>query len=111
MRTTLLCGLMLLICLPLSKGQEPAIQFAPSDSTRIQQDKSATAAPQGKQASSDQKLRQLQQDTDKLLQLSVELKQGVDHTDENVLSLKLIKKAEQIEKMAHEMRDRVRSNR
>jgi len=40
----------------------------------------------------------LKHDTDRLLKLSVELKQSVDKSDENVLSLDVIKKAEEIEK-------------
>jgi hypothetical protein len=47
-------------------------------------------------------------DTDKLLKLSVELKQYVDKSDENVLSLDVIKKAEEIEKLAHSVRDKMK---
>ena len=39
----------------------------------------------------------LKRDTDKLLQLSTELKQYVDKSDENMLSLDVINKAEEIE--------------
>lgn len=47
-------------------------------------------------------------DTDKLLKLSVELKQYVDKADENVLSLDVIKKAEEIEKLAHSVREKMK---
>ena len=50
----------------------------------------------------------LKSDTDKLLKLSVELKACVDKTDENVLSLDVIKKAEEIEKLAKSVKDKMR---
>lgn len=50
----------------------------------------------------------LRHDTDKLLRLSVELKQSVDKSDENVLSLDVIKKAEEIEKLARSVKDKMK---
>ncbi len=50
----------------------------------------------------------LKTDTDKLLKLSVELKEYVDKADENVLSLDVIKKAEEIEKLAKSVKDKMR---
>ena len=50
----------------------------------------------------------LKHDTDRLLKLSVELKQSVDKSDENVLSLDVIKKAEEIEKLAHSVKEKMK---
>lgn len=50
----------------------------------------------------------LKSDTDKLLKLSVELKSYVDKSDENVLSLDVIKKAEEIEKLAKSVKDKMK---
>jgi hypothetical protein len=50
----------------------------------------------------------LKTDTDKLLKLSVELKEYVDKSNENVLSLDVIKKAEQIEKLAKSVKDKMK---
>jgi len=50
----------------------------------------------------------LKSDTDKLLKLSTELKAYVDKTDENVLSLDVIKKAEEIEKLAKSVKDKMK---
>ena len=50
----------------------------------------------------------LKNDTDKLLKLSTELKAYVDKSDENVLSLDVIKKAEEIEKLAKSVRDKMK---
>jgi len=50
----------------------------------------------------------LKNDTDKLLKLSVELKQFVDKSDENVLSLDVIKRADEIEKLAHSVKEKMK---
>ena len=50
----------------------------------------------------------LKTDTDKLVKLSVELKSYVDKSDENVLSLDVIKKAEEIEKLAKSVREKMK---
>ena len=47
-------------------------------------------------------------DAEKLLKLSVELKQSVDKADENVLSVDVIKKAEEIEKLARSVKDKMK---
>jgi hypothetical protein len=55
-----------------------------------------------------QRQDELKKDTEKLLELATELKQSVDKTDENTLSLDVIKKAEQIEKLAKSVKDKMR---
>jgi len=51
---------------------------------------------------------QLKQDTDKLLELATELKQYVDKTNENILSVDVIKKADEIEKLAKSVREKMK---
>ena len=53
---------------------------------------------------------QLQRDTDNLLKLANELKQYVDKSNENTLSLDVVKKAEEIEKLAHSVRAKMKAN-
>lgn len=55
-----------------------------------------------------QRVAALKNDTDKLLRLSVELKQFVDKSDENVLSVDVIKKADEIEKLAKSVKDKMK---
>jgi hypothetical protein len=50
----------------------------------------------------------LKADTDKLLKLAVELKDSVDKSTENVLYLEVLKKAEEIEKLAHSVKDKMK---
>jgi oligoribonuclease NrnB/cAMP/cGMP phosphodiesterase (DHH superfamily) len=51
---------------------------------------------------------QLKNDTDKLLKLSQELKDYVDKSNENMLSLNVLKKAEEIEKLARSVKDKMK---
>ena len=55
-----------------------------------------------------QRQDELKKDTEKLLELATELKQSVDKTDENTLSLEVIKKAEEIEKLAKGVKDKMK---
>ena len=52
--------------------------------------------------------QELKKDTDKLLELATELKQYVDKTNENLLSMNVVKKAEQIEKLAHSVKEKMK---
>jgi hypothetical protein len=55
-----------------------------------------------------QRQQDIQKDTEKLLELATELKQAVDKSSENTLSLDVIKKAEQIEKLAKTVKDKMK---
>lgn len=50
----------------------------------------------------------LKRDTDKLLVLATELKQNVEKSSENTLSIDVIRKAEEIEKLAKQVREKMR---
>lgn len=56
----------------------------------------------------EQRQAELKRDTDRLLKLSTELKEYVDKSNENILSLDVIKKAEEIEKLAHNVKQKMR---
>ena len=55
-----------------------------------------------------QRQEDIRKDTEKLLELATELKQAVDKSNENTLSLDVIKKAEQIEKLAKTVKDKMK---
>ncbi len=50
----------------------------------------------------------LKNDTDKLVKLAGELKDYVDKSNENVLSLEVLKKAEEIEKLARNVKEKMK---
>jgi hypothetical protein len=64
---------------------------------------------QRKKARNEERQKDLMQDTEKLLRLATELKQHVDKTDENTLSLDVIKKTEEIEKLAKKVREKMKA--
>jgi hypothetical protein len=63
----------------------------------------------GKKANA-QRQADLKRDAEKLLKLSTELKEYVDKSNENVLSLAVINKAEEIEKLAHSVKVKMRGD-
>ena len=53
---------------------------------------------------------QMKRDADKLYQLTGELKAYVDKNGQNILSLDMMKKAEEIEKLAHSVKQKMKEN-
>ena len=51
---------------------------------------------------------QLKRDTDRLFKLATDLKQYVDKSNENTLSVDVIRKAEEIEKLAHSVKEKMK---
>ncbi len=52
--------------------------------------------------------KRLVDDTNKLLELATQLKADVDKTNKNVLSIDVIKRADEIEKLAHAVKERMK---
>lgn len=59
-------------------------------------------------ARSTERQKRLVADTDKLLALATDLKQQVDKTNKNTLSVDVVKKAGEIEKLAHSVKERMK---
>lgn len=57
-----------------------------------------------------QRQANLQKDTDRLLKLATELKESVDKSNEHTLSLDVIKKADEIEKLAKSVKDKMKGS-
>lgn len=80
------------------------LENAPADAD----DARARIAHDMEKKAAKERVAALKSDTDKLLKLTVELKSYVDKSDENVLSLDVIKKAEEIEKLAKSVKDKMK---
>jgi hypothetical protein len=87
---------------PIMRPNGPVEEPGPSIPTQVQKEMEKRANAQ-RQA-------ELKRDTDRLLKLSTELKDYVDKTNENVLSLEVIKKAEEIEKLAHSVKTKMKGS-
>jgi len=57
-----------------------------------------------------ERYEELKRDADKLLQVATELKLYVDQSNENVLSLTVIRKAEEMERLAKSVKQKMRGN-
>ena len=84
-----------------SPGQQP-----PDNGTGLPPD----MQKQMQKRANKQRQEELKRDTEKLLKLSTELKQYVDKSNENILSLEVIKKADEIEKLAHNVKNKMRGD-
>jgi len=58
----------------------------------------------------EERFQKVKDDTEKLVQLSNELKEYVGKANEHTLSLDVIKKAEEIERVAKNVKDKMRAN-
>ena len=111
--TPLILATFLTAALPLSAQTIPLRQLDPiteqklgatDDVSRAKMERDmAKKANQARQAD-------LKRDTDKLLKLAGELKDYVDKTNESTLSVDVLKKAEEIEKLAHSVKDKMKGN-
>ena len=52
----------------------------------------------------------IRNDTDKLFQLATELKAAVDKSNENLLSLDVVRKAEEVEKLAKKVKEKMKES-
>jgi hypothetical protein len=59
-------------------------------------------------ARNEDRQKDLKRDTVKLLELATELKQYVDRTNESVLSIEVIRKTEEIEKLAKNIKNKMK---
>jgi hypothetical protein len=85
----------------------PSVDMSPAPQTDADEAQQRMARDMAKKANLARQAA-LKADTDKLVQLAGELKQDVDKSSENVLSLEVLKKAEEIEKLAHSVKDKMR---
>jgi hypothetical protein len=89
-------------------------QMLPAPSLPWSNQTSGMSQPSAMQLVEQQKMRvaerqkRLVEDTDKLLELTTALKEQVGDSNKNILSLDMIKKADQIEKLAHSVKERIK---
>lgn len=86
------------IGVPTADSNAPGIADIPTSDIQKQQ---ALAA-------SSQRQLEIRRDTDKMLQLTAELRDSLQKADPKVASVDILKKAEQIEKLAHSVRSKLK---
>jgi hypothetical protein len=101
--------LSVILCLALcsfgegqAETQRPTDPHRPIDTLDVDQQKKM------EKARNEDRHNDLKRDTVKLLELATELKQYVDRTNESVLSLEVIHKSEEIEKLAKSIKNKMK---
>jgi hypothetical protein len=94
--------------LKTSQSQEPKTYPGQSEPVRAEDAWEAQQRKNMEKKYNLQRQQDIQKDTEKLLELATELKQAVDKSNENMLSLDVIKKAEQIEKLAKQVKEKMK---
>jgi len=89
---------------PTPPGDRSGLGTAPAD----EDEASARLAHEMAKKANVERHAALKNDTEKLLKLAVELKADVDKSNENLLSVEVVKKAEEIEKLAHSVKDKMK---
>lgn len=95
--------------MPSQQPQDRAPYSPLSGRDREHDESSARMQQQQARSRNTDRQKKLVEDTNKLLSLATELKGEVDKTDKNMLSLDVIKKADEIEKLAHNVKERMKS--
>jgi hypothetical protein len=89
----------------LGQGRDLQLRTRPSQTSPQEQQ----AQRDRVRAMNKERQRKLKEDTDKLLELATELKQHVDRTNEHILSVEVVKKTDEIEKLAKSIRDKMKT--
>jgi hypothetical protein len=84
---------------PQSRMNQPPLNPSPLE---------REAAERRAREANKQRQEEIRTDTQKLFQLATELKDAVEKTNENMLSLDVVKKADEVEKLAKKVKEKMR---
>lgn len=97
---TILCGP---ACAATPAAVPPQVETRQDPAQKEMQERISRAANKKRQ-------QDIRDDTDKLFQLATELKAAVDKTNENLLSLDVVRKAEEVEKLARKVKEKMKES-
>ena len=100
--------LLLLACAPRVRSQSDYVDDPQFHQRRSQEDRDLDAKRE--KAMNRDRYERIKRDTDKLLELATQLKEYVDKTNENVLSVDVINKADEIDKLAKSIREKMKED-
>lgn len=87
----------------------PGTQNPAGDLPGFGQDLPASAREKQAKMQNEERQRRLVEDTEKLLALATQLHDDVAKSNKNILSIDVVKRADEIERLAHSVKDRMRS--
>ena len=97
----------LVMCVPLLAATpvpaSPQVETRQDPAQKEMQDRMAREANKKRQ-------QDIREETDKLFQLATELKAAVDKSNENLLSLDVVRKADEVEKLAKKVKEKMKES-
>jgi len=107
-----LLSLLVVLLPPASAGQAGGAHppFPPLQQPSQSEDEDRARAEQLAKKANQERQEQLKRDANHLLKLATELKQDVDKSNENILSVDVIRKADEIERLAHSVKEKMKAN-
>src|ERR1700744_5704075 len=98
-----IAGLILLFC-----GTALLVPRMPAASTTQIQDVPKDMQDRMVREANKKRQQEIRDDTDKLFQLATDLKAAVDKSNENLLSLDVVRKADEVEKLAKKVKEKMK---
>ena len=100
--------LLLLFSFPVAWAQQlPPIESPSNPDARPELDSEMQRTMQRERLK--KRAEEMKRDSQRLLELATELKQYVDKSGENILSLEVVRKAEEMEKLARQVKNNMRA--
>lgn len=106
MRNVLYSFLLVLLCAASASPSQGPLGREPEDP--LHKEQMEKMERDQKKALNKDRQESLKKDTAQLYKLATELKDSVDKTDQNVLSLQVVRKTEEIEKLARDIRKKMK---
>lgn len=91
-------------------AQRPRMAVPPIQNPFPPEDEEARVDREMAKKANQERQVQLKRDTNNLLKLATELKLYVDKSSENTLSVDVIRKADEIERLAHNVKEKMKGN-
>jgi hypothetical protein len=95
-------------CAAQNLPTRPGLQIPPDKAETAEDDTQRQLAHDLAKKLNEQRQKALETDTDKLVKLTAELKEYVEKSNQNVLSLDVVRKAEEIEKLARSVKEKMK---
>src|SRR3954464_7813360 len=93
----------MLLAAPPAPAAGPQVETRQDPAQKEMQDRMAREANKKRQ-------QDIREETDKLFQLATELKAAVDKSNENLLSLDVVRKADEVEKLAKKVKEKMKES-
>jgi hypothetical protein len=92
------------------QAQQPSVVPPFGEKTSAQEKERVKMEREVARRANQQRQSDLKRDTEKLFNLATELKNSVEKTNTGILSIEVVKKADEIEKLAHSVKEKMKNS-